>query len=165
MLAELFATYTVETVVIILAIGIPAIIKGIGSVKALWKKRTDFITENVRRGHEEEAQKETQMLEKAATEARLSAVEKNIDLLTEIASQQKEQINLLIKSDKLDIKAWIKAQHDYWIPRGYIDSQILDLLEERYEIYKKENGNSWAKKLMDELRALPTISVFPINNN
>ena len=87
MLAELFATYTVETVIIILAIGIPAIIKGIGSIKNLWKKRADFIAENVRRGHEEEAQKETAILEKAATDARIAAAEKNIELLTQIASQ------------------------------------------------------------------------------
>jgi hypothetical protein len=45
------------------------------------------------------------------------------------------------------------------VPKGWIDSQILDLLEERYDIYKKENGNSWALKLMNELRALPTIAV------
>ena len=43
---------------------------------------------------------------------------------------------------------------------GYIDSQSLELLEDRFKIYTKEDGNSWAEKLMNEMRALPLVTVF-----
>jgi hypothetical protein len=35
-------------------------------------------------------------------------------------------------------------------------------LEQRYAVYSAEGGNSWAKKLMDELRALPVVTIVPI---
>jgi hypothetical protein len=67
-------------------------------------------------------------------------------------------------TNELDIKSWIKAQHEKWIFKGCIDSQMLDLLEQRYAIYTAEGGNSWAKKLMDELRALPTVTVVSLSD-
>jgi hypothetical protein len=42
--------------------------------------------------------------------------------------------------------------------KKYIDSQSLDLLESRYKIYVREDGNSWAEKLMNDLRALPIVT-------
>jgi len=62
-------------------------------------------------------------------ETRIATLETEVaDLKTLIVKQQK-QIDLLVKSDELDIKSWIKAQHEKWIPRKCIDSQTLDLLE------------------------------------
>ena len=40
----------------------------------------------------------------------------------EIAQNQEKLIQLLIKSDELDIKSWIKLQHEKWVPRKCIDS-------------------------------------------
>jgi hypothetical protein len=64
-------------------------------------------------------------------------------------------LTLLTESDKLNTKAWIKEQHDKWIPLGFIDSQSLDLICARYAIYELEGGNGWAKKMVDEIKALP----------
>ena len=153
----LLTTYGVLPVVLILIIGIPLIIRGIKSIKNIWQERTDFAQANVDRGRALQAQEDADKLEHKKEDNRLKALEDNIKKLTSLAERQQEQINLLIQSDKLDIKAWIKIQHDTWVPKGYIDSQVLDLLEERYAIYRKENGNSWAEKMMVELRALPTI--------
>jgi hypothetical protein len=47
--------------------------------------------------------------------------------------------------------------------KGCIDSHVLELLEERFEIYKEEGGNSWAEKLMNELRSLPVAVVIPVD--
>lgn len=94
----------------------------------------------------------------------MNQLETNVKELTEIAQRQQELIELLIKSDELSIKSWIKAQHEKWIPRQCIDSQTLELLEARYSIYTKEGGNSWAEKLVKELRALPVVTVVSIND-
>jgi hypothetical protein len=77
---------------------------------------------------------------------------------------QEKMIELLIASDELSIKAWIKEQHETWMPLGCIDSQTFELLEARYKIYVDEGGNSWAKKLMDDLRGLPVVTVIPLQD-
>jgi hypothetical protein len=71
-------------------------------------------------------------------------------------------MNLLIDSDQLETKAWIKEQHEKWTRLKAIDGQSLDLLESRFAIYEKEGGNSWAHRLMDDIRALPLITITPI---
>ena len=80
--------------------------------------------------------------------------------LTTLATEQKKTNDRLIRSDKLAIKTWIKEQHDIWTQKGYIDSHTLELLEERFEIYKEEGGNSWAEKLMNDIRQLPLITTI-----
>ena len=84
--------------------------------------------------------------------------------MRKLNKEQSEELTRLRKSDRLAIKTWIKEQHEKWIRLGCIDNYTLDLLEERYAIYKEEGGNSWAKKLMDELRALPTVTVVAITD-
>jgi hypothetical protein len=62
-------------------------------------------------------------------ESRIGVLEQEVSELKEIAQNQQKLIELLIQSDELDIKSWIKTQHERWMPLGYIDSQMLDLLE------------------------------------
>lgn len=66
-----------------------------------------------------------------------------------------EKIDLLIKSDKDDIKAWITQQYHTFIQKGSIDNYSLDCIEHRYEHYVEEKGNSFVKGLIEELRHLP----------
>ena len=66
-----------------------------------------------------------------------------------------DKIDLLIDSDKDDIKAWITEQYYLFKEKGYIDSYSLDCIEHRYSHYKKENGNSFIETLMKEIRQLP----------
>jgi hypothetical protein len=37
----------------------------------------------------------------------------------------------------------------------------LELICDRYDIYKEEGGNSWAEKLVNEIKALPVVIVIP----
>lgn len=65
-------------------------------------------------------------------------------------------IEMLIESDKEDIKSFITLQHHKFVyEQEWIDDYSMDCLEKRYAIYEREHGNSFALGLMNELRALP----------
>lgn len=75
-----------------------------------------------------------------------------------------DTVNLLVESDKDDIKAWITREHHYFCyTLGCIDDYNLDCIERRYAHYKEEGGNSFTEDLMGEIRMLPkkTIEVTP----
>lgn len=70
-------------------------------------------------------------------------------------------INILISSDKDDIKAWITEKHHYFCYElGYIDDYNLQCIEARYKHYKEEDGNTFIDGFMIDIRALPIISVI-----
>ena len=78
----------------------------------------------------------------------------------EIAKMSKA-INILINSDKDDIKAWITEKHHYFCyDLGYIDDYNLQCIEARYKHYKEENGNTFIDGFMTDIRALPIVSVI-----
>lgn len=95
-----------------------------------------------------------------------STIKDNIDELFKMQKAQKESIdkltesvNLLIQSDKDDIKAWITEKHHYYCYQlKYIDDFSLDCIEKRYAHYKKEGGNSFVEDLMRDLRSLKKVS-------
>lgn len=66
------------------------------------------------------------------------------------------KIDMLIESDKDDIKAYItKEHHKFCYEKKWIDDFSLDCLERRYKHYEDEGGNSFIGGFMNELRALP----------
>ena len=93
-------------------------------------------------------------------------IKDNIDELFKMQKAQKESIdkltdsvNLLLQSDKDDIKAWITEKHHYYCYQlKYIDDFSLDCIEKRYAHYKKEGGNSFVEDLMRDLRSLKKVS-------
>ena len=161
-MAGLIETFGLGTVVIILLLGGAAIVKFIEWCKKTWQKRSDFAQQNQQIGMQKEQEIEAREERLANGEARMTVLVGNVKELTAIAKRQQELIELLVQSDELDIKSWIKTQHEKWIPLGCIDSQTLDILEQRYAIYAKEGGNGWAKKQVEEMRALPTVTVVPV---
>ena len=67
-----------------------------------------------------------------------------------------DKINLLVESDKDDIKAFITREYHYFCEqKGWIDDYSMDCIERRYSHYVEEKGNSFVKELMEQLRALP----------
>ena len=71
-------------------------------------------------------------------------------------SNLSDKIDLLISSDRDDIKAFITREHHYFCyQKGWIDDYSLDCIEKRYAHYKQQGGNSFIANLMSELRALP----------
>ena len=79
----------------------------------------------------------------------LKALEEQVDIIT-------DNVNLLIASDKDDIKAYITERHHYFCyEQGWIDDYSLDCLEKRYEHYTAEGGNSFVSDLVKDIRDLP----------
>ena len=77
------------------------------------------------------------------------------DIQTDI-KDIKESINLLIESDKDDIKQSLTKDHHYFCYKlKSIDDYSLDCMERRYSHYTDEGGNSFVETLMNEVRALP----------
>ena len=76
--------------------------------------------------------------------------------LEEEIKQLADNVNLLISSDKDDIKSHITEKHHYFCyEKKWIDDYSLDCLEKRFGHYKAEGGNSFILDLMNEIRALP----------
>lgn len=152
-MADLIASFGLGTVVIILIVGIGFIISIINWCKQIWTKREKFKQEQFQEGRKVEAKKEKEEVRLHSAEARIDALEKVAEQLVAMAQRHE-------RSDQLAIKTYIKEQHDIWMVKGFIDGQVLELLETRFAIYQEEGGNSWAEKLMQDLRGLP-IAVIP----
>ena len=68
----------------------------------------------------------------------------------------KTNLNVLIGSDKDDIKSWITEKHHFYCyEKFWIDDYSMDCIEKRYKHYKDEGGNSFIGDLMADLRNLP----------
>lgn len=95
--------------------------------------------------------------------AHLSQIDEKIEKLIKHQDQNYTQIkdlygkiDLLILSDKDDIKAYITDRHHYYCYElECIDDYSLDCIEKRYSHYIAEGGNSFVETLMIDLRKLP----------
>ena len=75
-------------------------------------------------------------------------------------------IDILIASDKDDIKSWITEKYHYFCYElGYIDDYNYQCIEARYKHYKEEDGNTFIDSFMEDIRALPKISVINKQEN
>ena len=69
-------------------------------------------------------------------------------------------VDILIRSDKDDIKSWITEKHHYFCYElGYIDDYNYQCIEARYTHYKEEDGNTFIDGFMTDIRSLPKVSV------
>lgn len=67
-----------------------------------------------------------------------------------------KKVDMLIDSDKDDIKSFLTKEHHYFCyQQGWIDDYSLECCERRYAHYVDEGGNSFIAGFMDELRQLP----------
>lgn len=104
-------------------------------------------------GKENEANKRKEEIKKD-----LDEIKKTQEEMTEAIKELTKNVDLLMTSDKDDIKAWITEKHHYFCYElGYIDDYNLDCIEKRYSHYKTEGGNSFVDDLMAEIRSLPKI--------
>lgn len=164
-MVELITTLGAGTVFLVLLIGIPCIIGFITWCKQLWEKRERFKQDNINEGRCLEKKEEGEEHRLAEIEARNLTLDTLVKQQADMLKELKKVTKRLEKSDRLAIKTYIKEQHDIWVPKGCIDGQVLDLLEERFTIYQEEGGNSWALRLMQDLRALPVVVVVPTEDS
>lgn len=120
----------------------------------------DWIHERVqkvfKKQHSELSEKER--LEKRLQQGSriMNELQKNQQGIDKILEDLSSKIDMLIQSDKDDIKSFITREHHYFCYRaGWIDDFSLDCIEKRYKHYKDEGGNTFIDGFMEELRALP----------
>ncbi len=86
----------------------------------------------------------------------MTKLKNNQQTTDEILKDLSAKIDLLIDSDKDDIKSYITREHHYFCYKlGYIDDFSLDCIEKRFKHYSDEGGNSFIENFMKDLRALP----------
>ncbi len=148
---RLFSTYSLSqivTFIIVLALAI----KELGTF-------LDWLNTKIRlkADKDDEPKQLAKKLEKAiqTREEEIRDLKYNESELKRTLNELSEKMELLIASDKDDIKAWITAQHHRFIEKGHIDYYSLDCIQRRYQHYKAEDGNSFIDGLMEEIRQLP----------
>lgn len=161
-LLTFLAEYPIWTVILITVAAIIIILKIIDWSKKIWQKRQAFKEAAVHEGEEHQKEEDILKQEKEALEKRVKDLEDGFLKATAMLEKQQEIFDLLKESDELDIKAWIKAQHDRWVPTGCIDSQALELVCQRFAIYQKEGGNSWAEKMVEDIKQLTIVTNIPL---
>lgn len=86
----------------------------------------------------------------------MDKLQTNQEIIDEILEDLSSKIDMLIESDKDDIKSFITREHHHFCYQvGWIDDFSLECIEKRYKHYTDEGGNSFIGGFMDELRALP----------
>lgn len=100
----------------------------------------------------------------------LDNIEKHFTTMIEenrIQSREMQaSIDLLIASDKDDIKAWITREHHFFCYEAKkIDDYSLDCIEKRYSHYRDEGGNSYVADLIAEIRELPKVSSVNVKHH
>lgn len=138
---DLIKNFSIQQIilfVVLLALAIKGIISFFDWVKEKNKKVAEDISKPIKMA--ENIQKHDQQIDQ---------IKDSIDSLT-------KKIDMLIDSDKDDIKAFITREHHYFCyQKGWIDDYSLDCVERRYAHYEQEGGNSFVEDLMKDLRKLP----------
>ena len=154
---ELLTAYSITEIlvfIVILAIAIKGVITYVEWLKGWLKKKfegksTEEVQEEIQEELEEEARNNILQGRLLLGEQKMRDHEEKIDKLTQM-------VELLLTSDRDNIKAYIVEKHHYFCyTKKWIDDYSMDCLEKKYETYQKENGNSYVGDLMKELRALP----------
>lgn len=159
---ELLAAYSLTEIlifIIMLAVAIKGVVSYVEWATEKLKKKYGGKTkaelqEEIQEELDEEAKNNILQGRLLLGEQKMKDHEEKIDKLTQM-------VELLLTSDRDNIKAYIVEKHHYFCyNKKWIDDYSMDCLEKKYETYKKENGNSYVGDLMKELRALPKA---PIN--
>lgn len=119
----------------------------------------DWANEKARKKVKKEQQPQTisRKLDRAIQEQDEQIIEMKEDIIEIQQSIQKlnKNIEMLISSDRDSIKAWLTAQHHYFMEKGSIDYYSFDCISKRYEHYKDEGGNTFIDDIMEDINDLP----------
>lgn len=86
----------------------------------------------------------------------IKILQENQQKTDKILTYLSNKINMLIESDRDDIKAFITQKHHFYCyQKKWIDDFSLECLEKRYKHYEDEGGNSFIEGFMQQLRNLP----------
>ena len=151
---QLLQTYSIQNIlifIVILALAAKSVISFFDwakeRIQKVFNKQHSKLSKKERL--EQRLQHGSQIMKKLQTDQ--EATDKILEGLS-------NKIDMLIESDRDDIKAFITREHHYFCYQvGWIDDFSLDCIEKRYKHYKDEGGNTFIDGFMEELRALPKL--------
>lgn len=158
---ELFTKYSLTEIILFIFVFATSL-KGFFT---LW----DYFYDKIRKHFKEETEEEQDKIDITKQLADISTQIENINTQHTLDRQElikkidetNATISVLLASDKDDIKSWITQQHHYFCYElKCIDDFSLDCIEKRYRHYVDEGGNSFVADLMNEIRALPKVSML-----
>lgn len=149
---ELLKSYSVSDIIlfiIILALAIKSVIDFFDWAHNRLKQKFD--KENI---NQENKNAIDERFEK--TEQDIKNLQNNQEEIGKTLENLNKKIDILIESDKDDIKADLTRIHHYYCyTQKWIDDYTLDCAIRRYSHYKDEGGNSFIGDFMKDLKALP----------
>ena len=158
---ELFTKYSLTEIILFIFVFFTSL-KGFFT---LW----DYFYDKIKKHFKEETEEEQDKINITKLLANISAQNENINAQHTLDRQElikkidetNATISVLLASDKDDIKSWITEKHHYFCyEKKVIDDYSLDCIEKRYQHYVDEGGNSYIATLMNEIRALPKVSML-----
>lgn len=162
-MVELLTTYNLSEILVFIVL-LAAAFKAISSFLDWWKakRRKDTLDEMKPEELEEKIKQETLERQNQINKIKEEHIKSTNELRDQISgvatqvSKITDKIDLLVESDKDDIKAFITREFHYFVEqKGWIDDYSMDCIEKRYDHYIEEHGNSFVAGLMEQLRALP----------
>lgn len=149
---ELLGTYSLAQIVTFIVLLAIAVKEGITLV--IWFK--DFFKKKFNDDMKNTVITEKQNEQICKVKEDIQVLIDNQEKIFEEIKLFKRQLEMIIESDKDDIKSWITEKHHFYCyERKWIDDYSMDCIEKRYRHYKDEGGNSFIEELMNELRSLP----------
>lgn len=145
MLEHFFETYSLTQIIIFIILSALAV-----------KEFINLIDWFLNRGEKYFKNKNKEEDKFAKYEEEIKALKENQEKMSESINKLSANVELLIDSDKDDIKSFITKEYHYFVEqKGWIDKFSFDCIEKRFNHYKDEGGNSFIEDLMNELRHLP----------
>lgn len=144
---KILSMFSVEDIVIFtcaLFVAFKEVVSGIDWILSRVKKREDDLKAETTLENDDKDYREKIDKEMRDNKERIDKLSKSVELLTE--------------SDRESKRAYIIEKHHYFVYElGWIDDYSLDCINRSFDIYSRENGNSYVKGLMKEVRSLPNI--------
>lgn len=162
-MVELLTTYDLKDILLFIVL-LAAAFRALSSFLDWWRDKRKKTTLDEMKPDELEQKIKTEIdnRQKEIHELEIKREKDSEELRTQIKGVSDQvavitgKIDLLIESDKDDIKAYITREYHYFCEsQGWIDDYSMDSIERRYSHYLEEKGNSFVAQLMEALRALP----------
>lgn len=144
-----YQLYEVLTVLVAFAFGVKGFITFYDW--AVGRLRNVFSKENLEQTEKKELKEKIK-----SYDIKLDTFSQSQESLIKCIDSLSDRIDLLVNSDREDIKAFIVREHHYFCyQKEWIDDYSLECLEKRFKYYNLEGGNSFIESMMNEIRALP----------
>lgn len=148
-LLEIYSISDIALFLVMFSLAVKGVITFIDWAYARLKKVFD-------KAHDEEEQKERVEIQLKRGFDIMDELGKHQDSSTAQLEKLSQKVDLLIDSDKDDIKAFLTKEHHYHCYQlGWVDDYSLECCERRFAHYQQEGGNSFIEGFMEDLRHLP----------